>query len=194
MKKQRQLQREQARIQQARRRWLMYIGGGLVVALGVITLGLFLLQPRTAQGGSTVASANCSDIHTVADQGRTHLNPGQSYDYGGSNPPSSGPHDPEPMPPGIYDNPIPETREVHSLEHGYIIIHYNAIPADAVQQLASIAQQDRRKIIVAPFPSMSYKISLTAWDHLQTCDGVDEQVIKSFIAEFRDQGPEQTPM
>ncbi len=194
MKKQRQRQREQARLQQARRHQLIYIGAGLVAALGAIALGVFWLQPKSAQSGSTLASANCSDIQTVADQGRTHLNPGQSYDYGGSNPPSSGPHDPEPMPPGIYDSPIPETREVHSLEHGYIIIHYNEIPTDEVQQLASFVQQDPRKIILAPFPSMSYKISLTAWDHLQTCGGVNVQAIRSFIAQFRDQGPEQTPM
>ncbi|MGB8647456.1 MAG: DUF3105 domain-containing protein [Anaerolineae bacterium] len=152
------------------------------------------MQPKPAQGGSTVALATCGDIQTLADQGRTHLNPGQSYDYGGSNPPSSGPHDPEPFPQGIYDSPIPQTREVHSLEHGYIIIHYSGIPTDALQQLASIAEQDPRKIIVSPFRSMSYKVSLTAWDHLQTCDGINVQAIRSFIVEFRDRGPEQTPM
>ncbi len=65
---------------------------------------------------------------------------------------------------------------------------------DEIQQLVSIAQQDPRKIIVSPFPSMSYKISLTAWDHLQSCDGVDVQAIRNFIGEFRDRGPEQTPM
>ncbi len=83
---------------------------------------------------------------------------------------------------------------MHSLEHGYIIIHYNGISATQVQQLASLAQQDPRKLIVSPFPTMTYKVSLTAWDHLQTCTGVDPQVIKNFIGEFRDRGPEQTPM
>lgn len=194
MKKQRQQAREQARLKQQRRRRLTFLAAGVAVALGAIALGLFLLQPKTAQSGSAVASGNCSGIQTVADQGRTHLAQGQAYNYGGNNPPSSGPHDPNPYSAGVYDNPIPETREVHSLEHGYVIIHYNGIPADQVQQLRAIAQQDPRKIIVSPFPTMPDKVSLTAWDHLQTCGGVDVQVIRNFIAEFRDQGPEQTPM
>ncbi len=96
--------------------------------------------------------------------------------------------------PGVYDSPIPVTQEVHSLEHGYIVIHYNGITGNQVQQLASLSQQDPRKLIVSPFASMSYQVSLTAWDHLQACDGVDLQVIKNFIGEFRDRGPEQTPM
>lgn len=194
MKKQRQLQREQARLRQERRRRLFYVGAGLVVVIALATLALALIGLPAEVGGSAAPSASCGPIQTTADQGRAHLNPGQSYDYGGGNPPSSGPHDPEPMPPGIYDNPIPETREVHSLEHGYIIIHYNGIPSSEVQQLASIVQQDSRKMILAPFPAMTNKITLTAWDHLQTCGGVNIQAIRNFVAQFRDQGPEQTPM
>lgn len=175
-------------------RGVFYVGSGLVVLIAFATLVLAIVGLPAEVGGSAAATANCEHIQTTADQGRTHLNPGQAYNYGGSYPPSSGPHDPDPMPPGIYDNPISETREVHSLEHGYIVIHYNGIPAAEVQQLGSIDQQDQRKIILAPFPSMSEKITLTAWDHIQICGGVDIQSIGSFIARFRDQGPEQTPM
>ncbi len=89
---------------------------------------------------------------------------------------------------------IPETREVHSLEHGYIIIHYNGIPAEQIQQLAGLVRADSFKMILSPLPSMQYPLSLTAWDHLQTCKTVNVPVIRSFISRFRDHGPEQTPM
>ncbi|MGE5141382.1 MAG: DUF3105 domain-containing protein [Rudaea sp.] len=194
MNKQRELQKKQAQLRTSRRRRLLYLGAGLVVALALLTLGLGIVFARAEVGNGATAMAGCSPIQTTPDLGRTHLNPGQSYNYGGNNPPTSGPHDPDPMSPGVYDNPISETREVHSLEHGYVIIHYNGIPADQVQQLGSIARQDPRKVIVAPFPGMTDKISLTAWDHIQTCGGVNVQLIRSFIAEFRDKGPEQTPM
>ncbi len=193
MNKQRQLQRKQAEEQEARRRRLIYIGLGAAVVLILVGLGAFFLQPQAVQGGSAVGAVTCSDIQTVPDLGRAHLQPGQPYNYP-NNPPTSGPHDPVPYPPGVYRSPIPVTQEVHSLEHGYVIIHYNGIPADQVQRLGALAQQDSFKLVVSPFPTMPYKVSLTAWDHLQTCDGVDPQVIKNFIGEFRDKGPEQTPM
>jgi hypothetical protein len=72
-----------------------------------------------------------------------------------------------------YDTPIPAVREVHSLEHGYIIIHYKDIPSDEVQQLAALVGADSWKMILSPLPSMAYNVSLTAWDHVQTCGGVD---------------------
>lgn len=98
------------------------------------------------------------------------------------------------MPPGLFDSPIPAAREVHSLEHGYVVIHYNGLSSGEIQQIANIANKDDCKIIVSPYPNMPYRMSLDAWDHLQTCDGVNESAIRSFINQFRDQGPEQTPM
>lgn len=80
--------------------------------------------------------------------------------------------------------------EVHNLEHGYVIMHYNNISAEQVEQLGEIVRRDFRKLILAPFPSMTDKITLTAWNHIQVCTGVDGEAIQMFIDTFRDQGPE----
>lgn len=139
-----------------------------------------------------VPFARCGDVETLPDEGRGHIQPGETPVYQ-QVPPTSGNHNPDPMPPSIYDTPIDVTREVHSLEHGYVIIHYNGIPAEQIGRLRAIVRADSRKLILSPYPNMPYKVSLTAWDHRQTCDGVNTDAIRAFINTFRDQGPEQTP-
>jgi Protein of unknown function (DUF3105) len=191
-KKPRQLAREQERIRRARQRRLIYVGAGVVAILVIVGAGLVLAAPKPPTS-SQVASALCGPIEAPPDGGRAHLLPGQTPSYS-SNPPASGAHNPNPQARGIYDTPIDVTMEVHSLEHGYVIIHYNAIPSGQLQQLQDIVSRDPFKMILSPYPSMPYKISLTAWDHLQTCTGVDPQAIASFVAQFRNNGPESTPM
>ena len=62
----------------------------------------------------------------VADLGREHVTPEQvaSTQYN-SNPPTSGPHLPTWVKPGVYDVPQSEGELIHALEHGYVIISYN---------------------------------------------------------------------
>ncbi len=191
--KQKQLERRARQAQQERQRLLVYVGIGVLAALLIIGFVVFQLLPsQSATAGTNTKSASagvCSNVESVADEGRNHLVAGQTPVYTG-NPPSSGTHNPIPLDAGIYDKPVDVTMQVHSEEHGYIIINYNGVSQDVVQQLTNIVQSDPRKVILAPYPNMPYKISLTAWDHQQTCTGVNAQAITSFIAEFRDHGPE----
>lgn len=62
----------------------------------------------------------------MPDQGREHVTPEivASTQYN-SNPPTSGPHLPAWVKPGVYTQPQQEGELIHSLEHGYIIISYN---------------------------------------------------------------------
>ncbi|KKU27707.1 MAG: hypothetical protein UX80_C0030G0008 [Candidatus Amesbacteria bacterium GW2011_GWA2_47_11b] len=62
----------------------------------------------------------------VADQGREHWEHAKldEFEYN-SNPPTSGPHDPDWIRPGIYGEAQDKYKLIHSLEHGYIIVHYN---------------------------------------------------------------------
>ncbi len=190
-------ERQQQRAKQERQQRQIYIAAAAVAGLLLILAGIYFFYGKpapgtTGTGGTPAGSGTCSDIKTVADEGRGHLTPGQTPTYKG-NPPTSGIHDPNPMPLGIYPDPIDATREVHSLEHGYVILHYNGIAQDQINQLASIVKADPRKLILSPYPTMPYKISLTAWNHLQSCDGVNENALRNFINEFRDQGPELAP-
>ena len=62
----------------------------------------------------------------VPDQGRDHVTAEvvASTQYN-SNPPTSGPHLPTWVKPGVYAQPQQEGELIHSLEHGYIVISYN---------------------------------------------------------------------
>lgn len=187
--RQAQLRAEQER--KAKQQQYLLIGGGLAAAVIVLVGVFFLLNPRQVTPTST-GSANCDNLQTLEDEGREHLTPGQTPTYK-TIPPTSGTHNPVPLPSGVYDANVDVTQLVHSLEHGYVILYYNGIPQAQINSLVNIQNSDSFKVIVAPYPNMPYKVALVAWAHRQTCDGVNEAAIRSFIAQFRNQGPEQAP-
>jgi hypothetical protein len=170
----------------------LLIGGGAVAVVVILAAAFLLLNPpRNAT--STGGSAPCANLRTMEDEGRGHLSPGDSIPAYKSVPPTSGTHNPVWYPAGVYDNNADVTQLLHSLEHGYVILYYNGVSQDELNQLINIQRSDSFKVIVAPYPNMPYRVALAAWTKLQTCDGVNEQAIRSFTAQFRNQGPEQSP-
>lgn len=159
----------------------------------------------------------------VADQGREHWEDHAKLDafkYN-SNPPVSGPHDPDWIRPGIYDAPQDKYKLLHSLEHGYVIVHYNcakalspqrttlsisaheednATPSASANPECSLGQQlsdwakkmELKKLIVQPDPGIDKPVVLTAWDRILKMDAFDEKLAEQFVKAFRDKGPEQT--
>ncbi|MDL1897848.1 DUF3105 domain-containing protein [Anaerolineae bacterium CFX7] len=174
-----------------KQRQYLIIGGGIAAAL---LLGIGILYPMLqSRQPTSVGSAMCEPLQVMADEGRGHLEPGDPTPVYKSIPPTSGTHNPLSYPAGIYDKNANITELVHSLEHGYIILYYNNIPQDQLDQLVRIQQADPYKVSVVEYPNMPQKIALAAWGNLQNCEGVNEQVIRSFVAQFRDHGPEAAP-
>ena len=181
------LRKQQEEQEAARRRYLII--GGVVAAAVVLIVGAYFLTNRKPVASST-GSAGCSDIQQLADEGSQHLNPGDPRPDYKTNPPTSGNHNPIPYPAGVYDQGGDITRVVHSLEHGYVVIYYNNLTPAEAQQLASIQNSDPNKVIVYYDKDMPGKVAIAGWTRLQTCDGVNESAIRSFINQFRGQGPE----
>jgi hypothetical protein len=73
-------------------------------------------------------------VQTQADDGRRHLNYGESYRYADAYP-TSGPHAPQPTRPGYYTEVQPPIGLVHALEHGSIVIYYGEPAPATVAQL-----------------------------------------------------------
>lgn len=120
------------------------------------------------------------------DIGREHLEPGQTYDRYLSDPPAIGPHDPEPVPWGVYDAPVPKEKLVHNLEHGGSLILYNCPQGcpDVVEELRLFAERypaAGSRLIVAPYPQMEAQLALVAWGYLDTFDGLDGERIVLFL-------------
>ena len=105
-----------------------------------------------------------------------------------SDPPTSGPHFPMVARWGIHDQPVTKELQVHNLEDGGVVMQYNC-PATSqecktlVEKLTSIALKYDH-VILAPYPGLSHKITLTAWTRIDKFNDFDEKRIARFIEKY----------
>jgi hypothetical protein len=207
----------------ARRKRLQLVFGALLgVALIAGTVVLVVVGIRgSSSSGSRTAAANgvklppprVSDLPTAAkaagcvlqnppDQGRLHLAKDfKPSDYG-SNPPTSGPHNPDYYQDGIY-SPGDTPRLgmlVHPLEHGRIEIQYKPGTAKRVEaQLETLlGEQDGgyHMLLFQNTTGMRYQVAAAAWDHLIGCPRMNDRVfdaLRDFRTAYIDKGPEKVP-
>jgi hypothetical protein len=159
--------------------WIRVAAIAAVIALGWL---LFYRADSpgaiSAEARSAARAAGCADLvqQVIANPSRTHLAPGESYDY--PDPPAAaGPHDPSPLPPDphVYPDPVPETRAVHNLEHAYVVVYYlptaqGGPSADVIHRLAALAN-DEKRVILAPYPTLTPArgLALLAWNTRWFC-------------------------
>lgn len=200
------LRQEQKR-KERRRALLIYGTSGLVAAVLIVGIALYSVADRNsknrthkvgylAAASAAATSAGCTGTVNDAYQGSTHVTQGQAVDYKQS-PPSSGNHNPDPLPDGIpFYNPnsgIPVERAVHNLEHGFVVAWYDrSLPSDQVARLKTLAGDAGHRFIGVPwtrgtFPDGKHFV-LTAWDRTQRCSTVNADVIKDFVAKYGDPG------
>ena len=169
---------------------LLAIGGVLLV--GVVLIGLVLLM-----GGTP----NPNDGATQPDDGQTHFEDGISCrtpdapcgaDPYSSLPATSGPHWNTPAAWGAYSTPQNESQLIHNLEHGGVVIWYDAEALDAAQvtELTSYVEgqvasgiSGRFKFIVSPWAGsepLGGPVAVTSWRHILTLDAFDMSAIRAF--------------
>jgi hypothetical protein len=135
-------------------------------------------KPLPEAALEAASAAACSDLQTPAASapGGLHLQPDQSYTYD-QHPATSGYHDPSPLPgqPRVYTEPAQETRAVHSLEHGSVIMYYRAagdgaLPQDVVDALGPVANDNHATYLI-PYDALAdgTALAVTAWNKLMTC-------------------------
>lgn len=118
------------------------------------------------------------------------------FDYN-SNPPTSGPHD-EVYPPAVVnEKPIANAALIHMLEHGNIVVVYNALPAAELAQLkkwvdtkngGSIDNQletdaeEGKLVFLCPWPSIPKgSIDALAWTRLYAMTKFDPTNLGAFV-------------
>ena len=160
---------------------------------------------------NAASAAGCNDLVTP-DPGtpsRQHLEPDASYSYA-LHPATSGPHDPHPLldQPRVYDDAAMaqyrETKAVHSLEHGSVIMYYRppgdpgGLPQTVVDRLAPVAQTSPATYLI-PYQDLpeGTALAFTAWNKLLTCPkaitpDLADTVARGFIQSFvcTDNAPE----
>jgi hypothetical protein len=182
------------------------LGGAILIA--AVAVGLLM----AFRGGDNAAASGVDGScvrETFPPMGRQHVESVRSGFQYNSFPPTSGPHFGVPAVFNIYDQPVPEIRLIHNLEHGAMVVQYGSkVPQQTVQQIAAWYSKDPLGLVVAPLPPASEikakaptgydsKIFLTAWTHLATCTTFDEGAFDHFRDDYRGpdgDAPEKFPL
>lgn len=131
-------------------------------------------------------------IISEPDYGNRHLAPGEGYSYGKPFP-TSGPHAPEPTPPGFYDKRPPMIGLVHALEHGNVVVYYDRPGDDAmdlIKRWTGLFGGTWDGLLAVPDRSLGQRIELLAWRHRLELANFDPAIAAAFIDKFRGRGPE----
>ena len=106
-------------------------------------------------------------------------------------PPVGGIHNPVWMPCTYYDQPVPNERAVHSLEHGAIWITYRPdVSAADVTALATLARS-RKDVLVSPWPEgLPSPIVVTGWGRQLRLESVGDPRLMEFVRTYAGLGPE----
>ncbi|MCK5624195.1 MAG: DUF3105 domain-containing protein, partial [Alphaproteobacteria bacterium] len=105
-------------------------------------------------------------VEAGRNAGGGHIAPGQSTRYPDQFP-TSGPHDQTWVDPGVYDTVQPSTKLVHSIEHGMVVIYYDAPPSEALTMLKDWAGLYRDRwsgVVLTRAPGIGEAFVLTAWN------------------------------
>ena len=180
--------------------WLRVAGGGVGVIL-VAVLGYAIYSAATTEDRTSSEEADLAEQDDSPDipgeffesAGRSHVN--EDVDYA-TNPPTSGPHNPVPLPSGVYRDPeqAPEERAVHSMEHASAIIWYNCEAGGLDEDECNTMVDDLREryedlltgqsggaVLIINNPDQEAFIAVTAWTRLLELDEYDEAAIDEFI-------------
>jgi hypothetical protein len=147
------------------------------------------------------AAAHCVVLNPPIE-GRSHVTTPVHY---GTDPPSSGNHNPIPALDGIYspgNTPTPE-HFVHTLEHGRVEVQYKpGTPKHRIDQLETLVSEPLhgkpayKVLLFENNTNMSYAVAATAWGHILGCPTFTDKsfdAIRDFRLKYVDQGPEIIP-
>lgn len=150
----------------------------------LIAVGLVSVYLSFGRGGSGLGD------EYVASLGNQHVNEKEEHQAYNSTPPTSGPHLGSSVAPwGVHTEQIPDELQVHNLEDGGVIIHYDPARVDneTLKSLTDFGEgRGDRHLVVEPYvnPTLPSPIVLTAWTRLLRLEQFDREAIISFIKKY----------
>lgn len=160
-------------------------------------------EPPEIQFGDLQESAqraNCDLEQDLPDEGNAHFTDENQGTYR-TNPPTSGEHYGVPdeaasgaLADGAYATTPPESRLVHSLEHGRVVLRYDPeLPEEQQLELKGVFEEDPGGVIMIPDPDLPFAVAVSAWQNYVGCKQYDPlvlDVIRNFRDTYRGNGPE----
>lgn len=148
---------------------------------------------------NAAADAGCTLRLNLPNEGDDHLEPDSPTPNYGTNPPTSGNHDPEPQADGAYLERPELIALVHSLEHSRIEVQYTPDLPEANQlALKGVFDESPSGMLLFPNRDMPYAVAATAWTQLMGCRRYEGartlDAIRDFRDQFRGRGPEPVPI
>jgi hypothetical protein len=210
--KRERLEREAAEKKAAQRKRLLQIVGGVVVG-AVVVVGVVLAIAGGGKGGARDASALTAAakaagcvVKSFPDYGRGHVTKTLTPADYKTNPPTSGDHNPNPAPDGVYEaGNEPEIENwVHTLEHGRILFQYKpGTPAGRISQLQTLFNEPvlssgngYHSVLMQNNTKMPFAVAAVAWRHYVGCPEFTDKSIpalRAFREVYVDKAPEQIP-
>ena len=99
-------------------------------------------------------------------------------------PPIGGPHDPEWLACGAFDEPVRDENAVHDLEHGTVWITYD--PSLADDEVAALEASLPEDGIISPYPGLPAPVVVTVWGAQLQLTGPDDPRLALFLDEYGD--------
>lgn len=164
--------------------------------VAIVAAAWLVFRPGSAERAfMSLANAGRASVESLPlhpNFGNAHLQPGQRANYR-TQFPLSGPHADTWTMPGFYNSPEPSQTLVHALEHGNIVIYYEA-PGDSTVRLlrewAAMYSAMWSGIVATPMPGLGQAVVLTAWRRMLRLDTFDAAPAAAFIDAYRGRGPE----
>ncbi len=213
---------QRAAEQAGKRKRLVMIGGAITAAIAVIVVGVVLAAGGGGDDemavGSTGASAEGAPIPEQQEkdfdaavkaagctftehpnEGSTHQS--EPFDDYKTNPPTSGTHNPEPAPDGIYEpgNSPDVNNWVHTLEHGRVIIQYKpGTPERQINQLRTLAGENvngspgYHMVLMENNSDMEHQLAVVTWTRSLTCDEITDKTFDA-VRVYRDRWVDKAP-
>lgn len=170
---------------------------GAVVLAALVAGGAYFWRLQQAGSGFEAliaeGQAALARVETTTDHGGGHLEPGQGHSYGVAFP-TSGIHDRVPIDPGFYTKPQRATQLVHSVEHGHIVIYYDAPGAEArdtIESWTGLFGGNWDGVVAVPSSGLGKGVVLTAWRKILKLDVFEPAAAAAFVDTYRGRGPEK---
>jgi len=208
-------ERELAAAAKAKRGRLLQLIGGVVVACAIVAGVAFAVSSGGGGAeGDDVDDAALTSAATAAgcvyrafpDEGRDHVAKKLTAADYKTNPPTSGAHNPNPAPDGVYavgNEPAIENW-IHTLEHGRVLLQYRpGTSAPVVSQLQKLFDEDVKgsgngyhSVLMQNNSNMQFQVAAVAWRHSLGCREFTPssiEALRTFRELLLDKAPEKVP-
>ena len=159
------------------------IAFGLIMVATLATFIAVVLLNERAQEASEPTG-----VESFENLSRTHTYDPVTYEQ---TPPVGGDHYPVWQNAGYYEEPVPNEKAVHTMEHGAVWITYAPdLPEDQKDKLRQVVES-QDCLLASPYPNLPAPVVASSWGKQLQLESVEDPKLQEFIRAYR-KGP-QTP-